>query len=102
MKNIKIQVEGYKCEGCGKTSQYRKEILLCENGHQCKSAGHEGRIFSVDTDPLGDGYSTLFEIQIRCSKKSCEALLETKRFDFNEMPQDVLEKLYNELPEKDL
>lgn len=102
MEIIKIQVEGYKCEGCGKESLNELSIRFCENRHQCEMSGHEGQKFEVEANPYDDDfrYSTVFKIDKRCVK--CSSIVERKVFDFSEMSQEVLEKLYNELPEKAL
>lgn len=102
MEIIKIQVEGYKCEGCGNESLNKSSIRFCENRHQCEMSGHKGHVLEVETNPFDDDsrYSTIFKIEKRCVK--CSSIVERKVFDFSEMSQEVLEKLYEELPEKKL
>lgn len=100
MKTIKIQVEGYKCEGCGDESLHKANIRFCENRHQCEKLGHEEQKLEVENNPYDDDsrYSPVFKIEKRCVK--CSSIVGRKVFDFSEMSQEVLEKLYNELPEK--
>lgn len=101
MKITKIQVEGYKCEGCGDESLHKADIRFCENRHQCEKLGHKEQEFSVEVNPYDDDsrYSSLFKIEKRCCK--CSSIVERKVFDFSEMSQEVLGKLYEGLPEKD-
>lgn len=107
MKTIKIQVAGYKCEGCGYESIIKDNIILCENrhqcekdGHQCEKLGHKEQKLEVENNPYDDDsrYSPVFKIEKRCVK--CRSIVGRKVFDFSEMSQEVLEKLYEELPEK--